>query len=476
MKKKSDKIVLLFIIMAVYAVLSWIIPGGSFATGTFVKGTMARVGIYEMFVAFEYALSSRIIDISYLLLIGGCYGVLIQTNSYRKLVDKTAKLIEGKEHIAMLVITLVMGLYVSISNQLLLLFCIVPFIVSIFLRNGAKKLTALSAAFGGMFIGMIGQTVGTFGVEAFNELFSSLPDPVSKLMVIRILLFAAAYILFNTFAIMYMNKFKKSADGTKYDMFSPEVLDESKVKKRRVTKLWPTILLFSLMLILLGIGYISWNDSFNISFFSELNTKFQKSFVIGDVPLFSTLLGSYLQGLGDYNDLLFASFVVLVTTIFVALLNKISIDDFIKNFGLGVKKISKLAFIYLLVYTLVVLLALYPWPLSIINALFGEGTFNLFALPIIAIVAFMFAIDFPSFTQMYGSYIVVTYMEDLATASLVWHLGGAIALVFVPTSFLLLMALTYLDIPYIKWLSYIWKFLLSLIIAVFIILGIGVLM
>ena len=128
------------------------------------------------------------------------------------------------------------------------------------------------------------------------------------------------------------------------------------------------------------------------------------------------------------------------------------------------------------IYTLVVLLALYPWPLSIINALFGEGTFNLFALPIIAIVAFMFAIDFPSFTQMYGSYIVVTYMEDLATASLVWHLGGAIALVFVPTSFLLLMALTYLDIPYIKWLSYIWKFLLSLIIAVFIILGIGVLM
>ncbi len=477
MKKKSDKIILLLIMILVFSVLSWVIPGGSFATGAFVKSSMARVGIYELFVAFFYSFSSRIIDVTYILLIGGCYGVLINTKSYRKLVDKTANLILNKEAIAMLIITLVMGLYVSISNQMLLLFCLVPFIVSVFLRNGCKKLTAISAAFGGIFIGLIGQTFGTYGMEAINSLIATLPDPVDSLIGVKIVIFVVTYALFNTFAIMYLNKYKRSADGGQYDLFCPEVLDESKVKKRNKTKIWPTIVMFSIMLIAIGLGYISWKDSFGINFFSELHTNFENALVIGDdVPLLSSLFGSYLTGFGEYSDLLFAAFSVFVTTIIIALINKISISDFIKYFGSGVKNISKVAFIYILVYSLVVLLALFPWPLTLINMFFGKGNFNIFALPLIAIVAYLFAIDFPSFGQMFGAYLIVTYMEDIASATLIWHLGGAIATVFVPTSVILLIALTYGDIPYIKWLGYIWKFVVSLLIAVFIILGVAILM
>ena len=131
---------------------------------------------------------------------------------------------------------------------------------------------------------------------------------------------------------------------------------------------------------------------------------------------------------------------------------------------------------YLLAYTLVVLLSLSTWPLTLVNALFGEGNFNIFILLIISMIAFVFAIDFPSFGQMFGTYIIVTYMDDIASSTLIWHLGASIAMVFVPTSVLLLMALTYADVPYIKWLKYIWKFVVSLILAVFIILAVAILM
>ena len=50
------------------------------------------------------------------------------------------------------------------------------------------------------------------------------------------------------------------------------------------------------------------------------------------------------------------------------------------------------------------------------------------------------------------------------------QLGMGFATLLVPTSALLMIVLTYLDVPYKNWLSYIWKFALSLLVALFIIM------
>ena len=39
-----------------------------------------------------------------------------------------------------------------------------------------------------------------------------------------------------------------------------------------------------------------------------------------------------------------------------------------------------------------------------------------------------------------------------------------------PTSILLIIGITYLDVPYKTWLKYIWRFILELLIAIFIVL------
>ena len=464
MKKKSDKIIIVCIAILFIAVLSWFVPGGYYNSGVFTSDGILRAGIFDLLYAvfFTFTNQAVMVNVSYLLAIGGCYGVLTQTKAYRKLVDKTAELIKDKEAIAMLVITL--------------LICIIPFIMSVFLRNGCKKLTAISAAFGGLFIGNIGQTVSTFGMSGINSLLDTLPSPVSKLLALRIVIFIAAYILFNLFAILYMNKYKRSADGGKYDLFCPEELDESKLTKRKIVKVWPYIVLFLLTVIITCLAYIDWKGSFNITFFSELQNKFKEFANLNGVPVLSTLLGVTIQGFGENTELVYAVFVFLIMTIIFAITSKLSLDSFIRNFGLGLKKMSKVAFIYGFTFVIVMMVGRYYWPVTFINALFGEGTFNIFALTIIAMIAFTFCVDYTTFGNYFGTYLVVTYIADISSAVLIWHLGAAIAAVFVPTSFLLLTALTYADIPYVKWLQYIWKFVLSFIIVVFIILAVALLM
>ena len=478
MKKKSDKIVIVSIAILIVAILSWFISGGYYSNGVFTSDGMVRAGLYDILYAILYTFCNEavMINICYILIVGGCYGVLTQTNAYRKLVDKTANLIKGKEAIAMLVVTLLMGIYTSISSQLLVLFCVIPFIMSVFLRNGCKKLTAVSAAFGGLFIGTIGQTVGTYGLEAFNSLFATLPQEVESLLPLRITIFIAAYILFNLFAILYMNKYKRSVDGGKYDLFCPEELDEEKLSKRKKVTLWPYIVIFIFTIIVTMLAYIDWKESFNITFFSELQNKFETFASLDGVPVLYNLLGLTISGFGENVEMIYAMFSFLVMTIIFALTSKISIDSFIRNFGLGLKKISKVAFIYGFTFVILIMVAKYKWPITFINGLLGEGKFNIFALTFTAIIAFIFTVDFSSFANTYGLYIFNTYVDDIASAFLIWHLGAAIAAVFVPTSFLLLTALTYADIPYIKWLQYIWKFVVALIIAVFIILAVAILM
>ena len=116
MKKKNDKIVIMLIILAIFMVLSWVIEAGTFSLGLYNAKGFTRIGIIDL-VAVIFSSFCAKVDFMYLLVIGGVYGVLSQTKSYRKLVDKTADLINGHDGMAMFIITLITGLYTSICNE-----------------------------------------------------------------------------------------------------------------------------------------------------------------------------------------------------------------------------------------------------------------------------------------------------------------------------------------------------------------------
>jgi uncharacterized ion transporter superfamily protein YfcC len=473
MNRKNDKLIIVLISMAVFLIFSWVLKISSVDTAGFLtEGSIIRLGLFELISMIFYSFQREIDVVLFILMVGGSYGVLKNTKSYRKLVDNTSKLIKDKEHIAFAIVTLIMGLYVSISSELLVLFILVPFIVSVFLRRGLDNLTAVSAAFGGIFIGFLGQTFGTYG---FKNLLDSTGVIYTDFIWQKWVIFGIAYILYNVFAIYHLTHTKRK-DNTDDDMYCPEKLVENKVPKRKRTKVWPTLVVAVISLIVILLGYIAWNDSFDIVFFSELHTSFQGLLKVNDVALPSTFIGSSISGLGEWKDFVHAIFVFFIATFVISLLNKMSISDFIKYYGRGAKKISKVAIIYALSYTLLYLFAISPWPATIIHSVFGTDSFNLFTLFIAAFLILTVCVDPGYSSAVYGPFLTYSFADCIVVSTIVWRIGGALASLIVPTSFILLMALTYADISYTKWVKYIWKFVVSFAIVSLIFLSIIVYM
>ena len=473
MKRKSDKILILLLFIVGIAFLSWIIPQGAYSYGIYQAETTNRAGIFDIFVQLCFAIYYSYSDIIFILVVGGSYGVLSKSKKYRKLVDKTASLIKGKEHIAIVVTTFIVSLITSLTDLLLPMFIFVPFIITVFLRNGKDRLTALAASFGGMIVGFIGST---FSMYAYDYVKEATALEMNSLIGLKVAFYLIALILFNVFAILHMKRAKK-VDDTEYDLFATEELDESSIKnKKKRTKLWPIITVFAVLLVLLVLGQIDWENSFNVTYFTDLYTKFHSAFKIADIPIFSSLLGEQFSAFGQWENLILLSFLMFMATVIIALSEKMKFRDFILRFDVGIKKVVRLAIIYGLVQTVYFMAATYQWLPTIINKLFGSGTFSILTIFVVSIVASIFLINPGYGNYTYGYYLSIAMGDKLADSMLIWHLGQSLVMLIAPTSILVLLALTYLDVPYKKWLKYIWKFALSFFFIVLLILVIKVVM
>ena len=455
--KKNGKTLMIFLIILFLMVLTWFVPTGTFNEGAFVSNGTNPAGIFDLFVFVYYAFTYKAMDIIYILMIGGAYGVLSNVAAYKKCVDKAARLVKKYDVISLLVVTLLVGLFTSMTNEFIVVLGIIPFIVTVFLKAGKDKLTATSAGFGGLFIGIIGKTFSTYGVTTLIDTFEL---TVTTNIVYKVILFILAYGLYNLFAILHMKKIG-SVDHTKYDAYCTEVIEKEK-KGSKKKAVWPFITV-SIITVLIGvIAFISWETSFGITLFSDLYKSITSVELFGN-PIFKNLLGS-ATAFGSWTTL-FLNVVILLGLIIVALVDRMPVKSFITNFQNGARKIYKLAFIYVLVNCVYVLFYYFPIGITILNGLLGNGSFNVFVLFIVGFVGLFLAVDYELVGSALSSYLAVVFAEKAAETTLVLYLGMSIAAFIVPTSYLLMLALTYLDIPYTKWLKYIWKFLLAMVAA-----------
>ena len=192
--------------------------------------------------------------------------------------------------------------------------------------------------------------------------------------------------------------------------------------------------------------------------------------VISEVPVINSLLGSSFAAFGEWSDLLVLAYLLVFVVIIVALINKMSISKFFEEFANGVKKISGPTFMYALAFGTFSVCYFFSWPVTTINSLFGNGKFNIFTLLLIAILIAVIFVNKEYIGFIFGSYFALTYAEHLVPTLIINQIAYGFFLVAGPTSFLIMFALTYLDIPYLKWLKHIWKFLLTMFIASLVIL------
>lgn len=457
--KKNDLFKILFLIVLGGTILTWIIPSGNFSGAVFQESGLYRISIFDFFLELFYSAYYFLLQVTFLLAIGCLYGVLSKSKRYSYLVYKTAKKIKGKDTIFSIICGLFLAVLASFTAEPLVCILFVPFILSVLAKNNVSKIKGLCITFGSILVGVLGVT---YGVSALGYTESSFGLTVSDGLGYKLAFLGLSFVMLMLFSNM-LPKAKKQSE-----VINPR-FELVEVKKKE--SIWPIIIVLVIVSILAIVGYIPWKSSFNISFFADLHTNIT-TFKIKDHAIFGYLLGS-LKAIGEW-DLYTISLFIMFGAFAISLIEKMKLDEFLEACVDGAKKISKPIFIYLMVNCLFVISYWSPILPYITSKIIPLGAnFNLFKIILVVFIGSMLIPnkDFMSFTI--ANYLAAAYTSNGVVISLIINSIFGVIQFLLPTSAILMIGLSYLDISYKDYLKNMLKFLLGLIFIVVILLVIA---
>jgi len=474
--KEHDLVKIISLMLILVVVLTWIIPTGGFTTGgSFTEGEMGRIGLAHISYGFIFALQNYSIQVVFLLMIGIFYGVVTKTNMYKSLVSRLAKLGKGKEVIFALVTSFVVALLSSILNNTLILILFMPFLVSVLLRMGLNKMSAFASTFGSILVGVLGATIGTDGLLGFIQYigYGGSEVTITTELVVRAGIFLLAFILFNFFNVTYIKKNldKKSKDNEIQD----DVFQVEEPKKK--AKCWPMILVFVILIIFAILAFVSWEEVFGLEIFKTFHENVLKV-SIGNIPIFSDILGASL--LPNLNNQLFPelgvwylfdySILLAIVTIFIAIASRMKFNDFLTNAYEGLKKFIKPALFLVFAYMVFVFLYWSPIMPTILNEI-GNITdaFNPFISTIEAALGSFFNSDLGYLGFSLNYHIGTLAGTEGNIVFLIYATIYGLIQFITPISVFLLFGLSYMNISYKKWMGYIWKFFIGMLVCLLVI-------
>ncbi len=478
-KHSVIKVVLWLLFLVI--LLSWVIPSGSLATGgTFTANEeLSRIGLVHILYGFTLAIQNYSIQISFLLAVGLFYGVISKTEGFKALINRMAKFAKGRVVIVSLIISFVLAFLASFLNNTFVLIAFVPFFVMLLRKIGLDKLGSFVVTFGSIMVGVLGVTFGTETLSNFVMYlgYGGSEVTLTTHLLMRFIVLAIAFIIFGVFEFFYIKKNLKNNESLEEDLF----VAEEPVKKN--AKSWYMIVLFAVVFIIGILGFIYWNVDgngtkvFGIEVFEKFHS-YLKEIVIGkdELPLITTIFGGTLPNLsydlapalGQWYLFNYAVVLVIVALI-AAYISHMGWNGFLKNAGEGMMKFAKPILFVTIAYMSFVFIYWNPLIPTIVAEI-GKisENFNPFIASIQAAVASFFNTDFA-----YMGYNLSAYLgsfggkEGEITLLIYTTIYGLISFV-TPASAMLVFGLTYMDIPYKKWLKYIWKFFCAMIVVLLI--------
>lgn len=465
MKKNSLLITMLIILLSVM-VISWFIPAGYYQDG-YVNNGFIRLGFFDFwqYAVLPFFQSVFIEVLIFILAVGAFYGVLVKTGAYKKSTENLAKKFKKKGILALSIIAFIFAALSSFGGYGLLLFVFIPAIITIVLLMGYDKFTALLVTFGAMLIGTIGTT---FGANTISSTISTLATTYTANIWFKLALFVLSFAVFLLFTIRHANK-TKTKDAKKEtkeikDTFAGEELATKKDG-------WGIAIIFWLIFVMIILGCTKWNEVFGIEFFSKLHTAIT-NFAIGDYKIFSYILGTSAYELGTWSYFQISIILILASLLIGGIYGQ-KFSERLKNMINGLSKVLKEALLITFAYSILIIIVNSGVFLTLMSYLLeGSKKFNIFVSGLIMTTGSVLHVELPYFSsyalvymaKFYASGIGVSMMNVMSQS-----IYGTIMLV-APTSVLLILGLTYLDIPYKNWLKFIWKLVIELFIIVIIVL------
>lgn len=472
MKKHNILKVVLLAIVVVF-LCTWIFPIYDY---NLVEQARDQVGLFELFsyplIAFNYFSHIFI----YVLVVGMFYGVMYKIPAYKKLLEKIRKGFQGKEWVFLVISIVVLAAITScvgFSFGLILLF---PMLISLITMMGYNKLVAASVTVGSVVCGMIGTTYAQDNFGYIDAILGT--NYTTSLLFKAILLVVSVGLLI--FHVLYYGKKTKSQNSEEMKELVPEEIYPEKPKKVRI---WPLVIIFDLMLIVLLLGAFPWYAIFpEFDVFAKALAWVQEFELFG-FPILTTLLGD-VQVFGEWSYMAVdvpvvpATFPVLIffATGIMALVYRIKFNDFLDAIAKGAKKAIKPATIMILIYIILLIATYHPFQLGFTKALLEatEGL-NVLTMSVIAFLASFFNVE-----GLYQVQSTLPYVASVFTDEALYPIIGVIfqsiygiAMLVLPSSVILMGTLDYLGVSYGSWLKHIWKLfaiILIVLLAVFLIM------
>lgn len=471
--KKHNLFKILSIAILAFVVLSWIVPTASVSGTDITKAEeLTRVGIWNVFNLFQVSLSSFSLYGIYLICVGVFYIVLNKTEVYQRMIGSIAKKLNKKSKLFIALTIVLFAIVSSVTNLGLMLFVFIPFFVSIILKFGYDKLTALISTIGAIFVGVIGSTMGYYVNTAINNVLGlKLFDNIN----FKLILLIVSTTLLVTYVLAHIKKLKKEKKINVEEIKDPLLIEPDEKSKKAS---WPLIIILVLVTIVTFMSAIAWYAGFEIDIFSKFHDMVL-GVKIGEFKIFESILGAginlgyYAQygikalGEWDYTDL---SIILILASLVISLIYKVKFNDFLNSFAESLKKFIKPAFLIVLAYTLFVLNYYIPVFTTVISW-FGKS-FNIVTSSIVAILSSIINIDMMYVSQ--GTLATVSAVFDKTSLSpilsVLYQSMYGLTQFFAPTSVLLIAGLSYLNVSYKEWLKFIWKLLIELLVIILLVL------
>ena len=458
--KKYNLVKVSGILVLLTALLTWVIPYGYFSGSDMVIENITRIGLSDFMQYGLLGMYYFTVLITFLFVLGGFYQVLSKTAGYQSLIKSISEKLKGHEILFVLIVSFVLALVCSVTNEYFPLLILIPFLITILNRLKVDKISAFSATFGALLVGTIGATYSEKVVGYLNSAFSTAYDTN---VVAKVCLLVAAYVLLSIFTVLRMKKTLKAKKFEAYDKFEVEAVKDPDKKPVR----WTYIVGIVLVVLTTVLAYMPW-DTWGITVFDEITTWVNELSLFG-VPVISYVFSDF-KAFGSW-DLFTIQFVMLFATLLIKICGKVSWDDIFESYGEGFKKMSYVVIILLLVYLVLEFAVMYPIVPVIVDwiASLADG-FNAFLAFISAFVSSIFGVEMQYVMSLAGSYYASMFSANSSLLAVIFQAAFGFASFFVPSSAILMMGLAYLDIPYKDWMKYIWKFLVALLIVIAIII------
>lgn len=479
--KRHNTIKVVLITVLVFMLLSWILPAAYFQS-SYVEQGRVQMGLFDLFTYPTTALSYFGYIALFILVVGGFYGILNRIPAYRILLDKIAKAFKKKGKIVLSVMMVLLAVITSICGLQLGLIIFFPFLISIILLMGYDKLVAALTVVGSTMLGIAGTT---FAYANTSVVLSTLSVKLTTNMLVKIIILVVGLglLIFNT--MRYINKTEKASKEKKKTAKKTETKEESSfaaklddfvpAATKSKAKVWPIVVVFSVIFVIMIMAFISWSGAFNITAFDKATTAVT-GFKIFGFNLFGKLLGN-VNAFGSWTLAeLMATMIVFAGLLMI--IYKVKFNEGFQAFITGAKRALEPAVLVILIYTCLVIVTYHPFQLVIYKALFSiTKGFNVFTSSIAAILASLFNAD-PLYTFQSILPYLTSIVSDKATykiIAVVYQAMYGVTMLIAPTSVILMGILSYLGISYKDWFKNIWKLVLELIIIMLIIFTILVL-